>query len=144
MQLRRYLGGASQLRGVFFGRIWLEVVGLQLFEPCVFVGRKHTERTSGLCQNLAAFENALIFGGLKQDACMGQMPQYLGVAHQSIWFIVMVCKDRLHTQRGGDTGYRMHRIVMGCQQWRRIDATDVCKLLVQVCEASVNERHAPV
>ena len=63
---------------------------------------------------------------------MGQMSQYLGVTRQGIRLIVMVRKDRLHTQRGGDTGHRLHCDVMGGQHWRGIDATHVRKLLVQV------------
>jgi hypothetical protein len=88
--------GGSQCRGVPAYRVGLKLIGRELLQPCVLVGREHREGLAGQRQHFVAFEDDLILVLLESDAVARQFGGDLTVAQQRCRLVVPVARH------GGD------------------------------------------
>jgi hypothetical protein len=70
-------------------------LGLNFFEPSVFVGCEDGVGVACQGENLLAFKHHVVFVGVKSHTRIGQGAPDLGVAGQCLRLIVVVGKDGL-------------------------------------------------
>jgi hypothetical protein len=135
------------LRAVSGHRPGRQVERIAFPEPGVPVRRKDAEGATALGQQLVALEDQVVLAQVQRDAGIGQRAAYPRIAGQGCGFVVVVGKDRLHAQPGGqrddlvagppvahDQAHAFHAVRGGqCTQFG-----------IQADQAVADELHTPV
>ena len=137
-------GPRRQCLRIPLDRVGTEIKRIDLAQPGVLVGCEYAVGRAALGQYLAAFENRMVFAGMKSPARGREGCAHLGIARQRIGLVVVVGKHSVHGQSAGQRRNYFHgRTLEHHQAALRVTAQRP-QVRIEVFHGAADEIHAQV